>query len=306
MAFLVLVFGCLMALAGAYEIYVGNSIISVERGWSAFISGSVFLAGGLITVAIGLLIRALNDLRFSPAAESAEATTDRSEPAMPLDPASDPVRPPPLASELRPALERDWSDGGHHVPVLDAAAAPQPDDNGSIEPADAHATYAETASPLPHEHAPPLRPSLDTDLPEAPAMDDWLERSFADLDRDSARDAARAAATRVQPTHDELSRAGITHAEALHTEAAGVEQPDPDPVTSAGSSERADSRPTPARSNDRDVEQEPAASDSPVIGRYEADGTSYVMYADGSIEAQSAAGIYRFASMAELKTFIET
>jgi hypothetical protein len=46
-------------------------------------------------------------------------------------------------------------------------------------------------------------------------------------------------------------------------------------------------------------------STSAVIGRYEADGTSYVMYADGSIEAQSEAGIYRFNSMSELKEFIE-
>ena len=43
-----------------------------------------------------------------------------------------------------------------------------------------------------------------------------------------------------------------------------------------------------------------------VIGRYEADGTSYVMYADGSIEAQTYSGVYRFASMAELKAFIES
>ena len=43
-----------------------------------------------------------------------------------------------------------------------------------------------------------------------------------------------------------------------------------------------------------------------MIGRYESDGTSYVMYADGAIEAQSEAGVYRFASMAELKAFIET
>ena len=45
---------------------------------------------------------------------------------------------------------------------------------------------------------------------------------------------------------------------------------------------------------------------SAVIGRYESEGTSYVMYADGSIDAQSAAGVYRFASMAELKAFIES
>ena len=50
---------------------------------------------------------------------------------------------------------------------------------------------------------------------------------------------------------------------------------------------------------------ETPASEAAVIGRYEADGTSYIMYADGSIEAQSEGGIYRFRSMAELKAFIE-
>ena len=49
-----------------------------------------------------------------------------------------------------------------------------------------------------------------------------------------------------------------------------------------------------------------APTASAVIGRYESEGTSYVMYADGSIDAQSEAGVYRFASMAELKTFIES
>ncbi|MCX8255424.1 MAG: hypothetical protein OTI36_15695, partial [Beijerinckiaceae bacterium] len=42
-----------------------------------------------------------------------------------------------------------------------------------------------------------------------------------------------------------------------------------------------------------------------VIGRYDSDGTSYVMYSDGSIEAQSESGVFRFGSMAELKAFIE-
>jgi len=42
-----------------------------------------------------------------------------------------------------------------------------------------------------------------------------------------------------------------------------------------------------------------------VIGRYEAEGTAYLMFSDGSIEAQSEAGIFHFASMADLKSFIE-
>jgi hypothetical protein len=43
-----------------------------------------------------------------------------------------------------------------------------------------------------------------------------------------------------------------------------------------------------------------------VIGRYEAEGTAYVMYADGSIEAQTERGIMRFRSMAELQAFFQS
>jgi len=50
---------------------------------------------------------------------------------------------------------------------------------------------------------------------------------------------------------------------------------------------------------------EPPATPPAVIGRYESDGTTYTMFADGSIEAQTENGIYQFASMADLKTFIE-
>jgi hypothetical protein len=50
----------------------------------------------------------------------------------------------------------------------------------------------------------------------------------------------------------------------------------------------------------------PAAEEPAVIGRYDADGTCYVMFADGSIEAQSEQGVARFNSMAELKAYFET
>jgi hypothetical protein len=51
----------------------------------------------------------------------------------------------------------------------------------------------------------------------------------------------------------------------------------------------------------------PAASEAglAIVGRYESEGTSYVMYADGSIEARSERGVFHFQSMAELKAFME-
>jgi len=50
---------------------------------------------------------------------------------------------------------------------------------------------------------------------------------------------------------------------------------------------------------------EPPVIPPTVIGRYESDGTTYTMFSDGSIEAQSETGVYQFASMADLKAFIE-
>jgi hypothetical protein len=41
------------------------------------------------------------------------------------------------------------------------------------------------------------------------------------------------------------------------------------------------------------------------IGRYVSAGTTYVMYSDGSIEAENESGVLRFPSMAALKAYIE-
>ncbi len=54
------------------------------------------------------------------------------------------------------------------------------------------------------------------------------------------------------------------------------------------------------------AENEGEVEEPAVIGHYEAEGTSYTMFSDGSIEAQSERGVARFNSMAELKAFFET
>jgi hypothetical protein len=47
------------------------------------------------------------------------------------------------------------------------------------------------------------------------------------------------------------------------------------------------------------------ASPATLVRRYESGGVSYQLYSDGSIEAQTESGSYRFNSLAELRTFIE-
>jgi hypothetical protein len=72
--------------------------------------------------------------------------------------------------------------------------------------------------------------------------------------------------------------------------------------------------PEPEPEAEQEPEPEPEAEPAPedefeprpaIIGSYEAHGTHYTMYADGSIDAETAHGVYRFASMDELKRFIE-
>ena len=66
------------------------------------------------------------------------------------------------------------------------------------------------------------------------------------------------------------------------------------------------SRPVAAKEPEPAVAAKPESAAHPTeMGRYQADGTTYVMYSDGSIEAQTEQGVYRFGSMAELKAFFD-
>jgi hypothetical protein len=65
-----------------------------------------------------------------------------------------------------------------------------------------------------------------------------------------------------------------------------------------------DERPAPAAEPSRnDGRAEP--SDKPtIVGTYDSGGNHYVMFSDGSIEADTPNGMFRFASLDELKDFI--
>ncbi|HEX4765452.1 MAG TPA: hypothetical protein VH414_04155 [Lichenihabitans sp.] len=57
-----------------------------------------------------------------------------------------------------------------------------------------------------------------------------------------------------------------------------------------------------------DAERRDGAGDTggrDIVGRYEAGGASYVLFSDGTIEVETATGTHRFASMEELKAFVE-
>lgn len=133
---------------------------------------------------------------------------------------------------------------------------------------------------------------------------DWLDHALADLDAAIAQTPhpADAAATE-HPTPPEAETYIDIHldetvqlAETVHVEqAVDVDEAVQQHETPPPAPEPVPSEPLTA-----------AAEEPAVIGRYEAEGTTYIMFADGSIEAQSERGVARFKSMADLKAYFES
>jgi hypothetical protein len=84
-------------------------------------------------------------------------------------------------------------------------------------------------------------------------------------------------------------------------------EPEPEPDLVPETEPEHELEPAPPATAAEEAAAEEAAVDEAapeVIGHYEAHGAHYTMYADGSIDADTTHGVYRFASMEELKQFI--
>jgi hypothetical protein len=99
----------------------------------------------------------------------------------------------------------------------------------------------------------------------------------------------------AETAHDDDAYHEVAPGQAADDEAGSLEEVAESAPETAHEHER-----EPLHETEQEFEPRPA-----IIGRYEAHGTHYTMYADGSIDAETAHGVYRFASMEELKRFIE-
>ena len=307
MSGIVLVVGLAMAVAGVYEMFAGYSDILSERGWSAFIAGAVLLSGGVVTMALGMAVRAVDRLRaaiFLDPLAVRDATAHAEERMLGSSAAATPVMTQVEQADLfhEPTFEQAPT-----APVL--AAAP-------IEHALAHESYPAAEAPPPPHVEPEPQPEPPKLAEAEPRHDDWLDHSFSELEREMA--ARHGPAETAAAPHLEQVAAVAELEPATTTEPAAVEphplhEPHPvhephfvDEDLPVGVAAHDRAAPVAAPADQATVSAREAPATSAVIGRYESEGTSYVMYADGSIDAQSEAGVYRFASMAELKSFIES
>jgi hypothetical protein len=95
------------------------------------------------------------------------------------------------------------------------------------------------------------------------------------------------------------------------SEPGGASAPDkakplPDEAQAASAPERGGegAASAPAEAKERPIGGEAAVAPPTVVGTYSSGGNTYVMYSDGSIQAETPTGLFRFDSLDELKAFI--
>lgn len=290
MSYVVLAFGLLLAVCGAASISFGYGIIDVERGWASVIAGAVAVSGGVVTIALALILHSLAGLRALIKAErgrlgSAPPQADAMDiGAFEPDAAPEPAAALPSSREARaaapeaeavaaPSLQSAQA-GRQAAPTTPVAEASIEDVRRVVAQTIRRATAqrrAETPSP-----APELAPEVAVvEAPPAAGAPSRRRPGSAPFGLPRALDLKD-----IAPQHFAGARSDVAGAPEQ------IEAAPPRPV----------GKPQPTRRGDDRFN---------VIGSYESEGTAYVMYADGSIDARSDLGAFHFSSMAELKAFME-
>jgi len=281
MGWLIIAIGVLASGLGAALAYSGLDYIQVERGWTAVLAGTSLLSAGLIVISLGVAVSKLSLI----ARVLAEA-------AQPIDMA-DTVLPDsaPLADE--PQWEAAEAEAYAEVapinpPEQKAMPARESDEGLAPSPlrgmAGVSKPHTEPAKPVEMAASPLTAEDLNSL--------DWLEEAISDLklQQEPAPPVFMPPVSRpsvfmqelIKKT--ELARTEVVQPELPKSEPFKLEPVKPEPVLNP---------------------PEPAHYEPSVVGRYEAAGTSYAMYSDGSVEAENEHGVFRFGSMAELRAFIE-
>lgn len=352
MGLLVIALGGVLSAIGATAIWFGWDIVNNERGWTQVISGSVGFSGGLVTIALGLVLMRLGGLRHDLNrflnGRQALAPAERKQHEPP------PEAEPPPASEQPPTLERSAIPGRKRrkdiaprpeapdepaasvtaafAPPLSPSVAlagaastgmtsseeqtpaapetsvkPAEPDRADVEaPPSPPVVEAEAPQPLPGVEAEPPRPSVGAD-PELASRDEATGRPPGlspaapqaagkpqEKPQGKPEDKGWLPRRKDEPFSYDRFEEELAKLDQVETAATVSRRPEPVLVEHAPVKE---AKPAPA----------PAGSPkTAIVGQYEAGGVSYVMYADGSIEADTPSGLYRFVDINELKSFIQS
>jgi hypothetical protein len=314
-----------MIVGGLLAVVQGYDIVLLERGWTLVISGSVCATGGALLLGLSTMLSRLGKIQAELV--KTRERMSQSEPVLPPSPALDPlaavssgllaggageVRPqhsyPSEAAEptLPPFMRRNHEDEDENnedekekdlsadvVPTRDADEAPTP----SLPEAPARNDNRGPRLNLPRYLFGGRTPAAeepkarDADVARLDPADD-----LDDLDFDFGRTERASDAS-----ESERAKGGLSP--AVQDEPPAHERPPSSPpaVAPVRSDSERDREPEPG-----DTENAPSMADGPrtVVGTYNSGENRYVMFSDGSIEAETPDGMFRFDSLEELKEFI--
>ena len=278
MRWLIFALGVALALGGAASIVSGLPYIRMEFGWTEVIAGTTALSAGIITLGLGAVLSALRRLETRWVESTSSATHVIPDFAVPT---AEPMPSPAVATAPVGDDFADHDPDGPAPSVVERDIAPMP----AVRPlAERLWTKPSTLGTPEHERsAVPAELARPTDRSSVvrPAA------SVAQRDRDARR----------QPEFGQVD----------------VAAPRSYARPGAASLPRADDRvpslipsPHPPAAGEATTGPVSTTMEVPtVVGRYESGGASYVLFSDGTIEVETEIGTHRFASMEELKAYID-
>ena len=307
----VIVIGAFLFMIGLAVAWNGYGYIELERGWSMVIAGTFGFCTGLVLVALGLVLRELEAISSSADRATlllAKAKTN-GQPETYVAPPPTPLEPEPAFEP--PAVEETPQERIDAEPLLAGT---------EVLPATAFEQSTEEKQPAPLAwmiRTNRSETSKALKMPQAAKSDDWLyetpeapaaapHEEPAPVEAEAEMELEPKTKTKPEPKpereHETTLEPG-PEAEPTPEAAPEPAMDEPEPAMEVEEPTKSvETPPQPAL----ETESEPkSAAESEIIGHYDAHGAHYTMYADGSIDAETPHGVYRFASMEELKRFIE-
>lgn len=299
-----------MVAGGAWAIVQGLDYVVLERGWTMVIAGSVVATGGLLLLGIARAVAGLQrietELRRAAERLARSSLPDAPPPrpnlanlsaALPDLPTLSPA--PALGGGAASVGGTGLGVGGVGVGGLGAAAVASALGQGEA---------AAAPPPPPPIVEPPTRISpLLADAP-VPRRTDPEDAPRTDPELSPADEGGPAILRGTQAGDeppDEESRFAVHFDEpqVQAPEEPARDEPAPSDLRSTiVDAPEPDDRPDAAASEDEPADAEP--EELTVLGTYSSGGNTYVMYSDGSIQADTPSGRFTFASLEELKEFI--
>ena len=300
-----LALACAMIVGGLLAVFFGWDIVLVERGWTMVIAGTVSAASGALLLGVAAAVSKLSQVA-AQLSRLQGSFHDEGMAAAPETSRDLPLAAVPGALVAGQANEADAGEAERPdeaqptLPLFETEGRREPDD-GAVKPAQwpEDERTDEPVPPFPPRTTPAPAPFVDEEEPEMKVPDFLLAERGRDADEsphvtDSDINVYDRGTDEPALEPHDLDR--FDERSEFPAETVSEREPEAEPELEPL-----------AMQSDRETEDEAGSDEAQpatIVGTYNSGDNRYVMFSDGSIEAQTPSGVFRFQSLEELKEFI--